>query len=377
MSDGSLTGLYPIAYHALDQVQRENTGLTRAVYIDGKAEQVGADQTIRSFVTRSSTAQTITPGNIAPDDDVQSVDFLDYTISNQRYVAIPWTGELAASVGTQYQAIVQDQIAQAFRTLANEMEATIANTALTVASRATGNSGQTPFAIKDDMTDFSRLNQILDDNGVPMAGRKLILNSAAKQSLYGTQAALFKANEAGTDQLLRQGILNNAYGFDIGYSPAIGTHVKGLTGSFLTVGANVVGDVALTANQAVTTATAGDVVTFAGDTNKYVVNNGTGSVLTINKPGMRTAISNVAVTALASYTPSFAFNAQAIVLGARLPLLPPGGDMAVDSFVVVDPVSGIPYRLALYKGYHKNYIQIQIAYGVSPNKNAFAAVLLG
>ena len=74
---------------------------------------------------------------------------------------------------------------------------------------------------------------------------------------------------------------------------------------------------------------------------------------------------------------SMAFDRSAIHLLARLPKLPTGGDAAVDEYIMVDPLSGLPFRIALYKGYHANQIAISCAWGVKAVKPPNIALLLG
>jgi hypothetical protein len=71
------------------------------------------------------------------------------------------------------------------------------------------------------------------------------------------------------------------------------------------------------------------------------------------------------------------FDRSAIHLLARLPKLPSGGDQADDEYIMVDPISGIPFRIALYRGYMANQIAIQVAWGVKAVKPEHIAILLG
>jgi len=129
---------------------------------------------------------------------------------------------------------------------------------------------------------------------------------------------------------------------------------------------------------------AGDVVTFAGDTNKYVVVSGDadvsgGGTITLAAPGLRKAIgtSATALTVVGSSARNMAFNRSAIVLAARAPARPEEGDMAEDVMLITDPRSGLTMEFAMYKGYRKVRYEVGLAWGVKNIKPEHTALLLG
>jgi hypothetical protein len=129
---------------------------------------------------------------------------------------------------------------------------------------------------------------------------------------------------------------------------------------------------------------AGDVVTFAGDSNKYVVTSGDadvsgGGTITLAAPGLRVAMSTAtkAITVVASAARNMAFNRSALVLAARAPARPEEGDMAEDVIVITDPRSGLSMEFAMYKGYRKVRYEVGLAWGVKNIKPEHTALLLG
>lgn len=56
---------------------------------------------------------------------------------------------------------------------------------------------------------------------------------------------------------------------------------------------------------------------------------------------------------------------------------PMGGDMAVDSAIVSDPVTGLSLRLAMYKGYHANQFEVSAVYGATVDRSELVGVLQG
>ena len=124
---------------------------------------------------------------------------------------------------------------------------------------------------------------------------------------------------------------------------------------------------------------AGDVIHFGTDTaHKYVVKSATTSVITIAEPGLKVAVpSGAGETIAADYTPNLAFDSGAIKLLARQPAMPSVGDSAVDVMVVTDPVSGLPFQIALYKQYRGLHYEVGLAWGCELIKPEHVAILLG
>ena len=150
-------------------------------------------------------------------------------------------GEVAVGDTGQYNAILADQFADGMRKLVNAMEQSIAVKALAGASTAYGTSGQVPFGTAGDLSDFAGVAQLLDESGAPVGDRQLVLNSAAMANLRGKQSVLFKVNEAGTADMLRNGMTDRVQNFALRYSGGIRQHVAGGGSSYVLNGAAAAG----------------------------------------------------------------------------------------------------------------------------------------
>lgn len=60
----------------------------------------------------------------------------------------------------------------------------------------------------------------------------MVLGSAAIANLRGKQSVLFKVNEAGTEQLLREGTLGRPEGFNIHNSAGVRTHTASVAADY-------------------------------------------------------------------------------------------------------------------------------------------------
>lgn len=383
----TLTSLIPDAYAALDLVSRELVGFIPAVMRDSSADQVALNQTLRSAATAANSAAfTITPAMAIPAASDQTVSNKTLTITKTRGAPFSWTGEeqYAMNRGPGYSAILQDQIAQGIRALVNEMETDIAVAAGLGASRAFGAAaGTAPL-----FTDWAQAKKILDDNGAPASMRTSVINTTAGVGLRST-SNLYKVNEGGESTLLRQGVIGNLFGMDIRESGQIQTTAAGAMASATsTSAAFTVGQTAIPLATAGTgVVSAGDIITFANDTNKYVVssvvfagaNPASGDTITLAAPGLRVAqgVATRAITVLATSTRNFAFSKNAIVLATRLPMIPEGGDLRLDSKVITDDRSGISFELALWPGQRMNRYEISACWGITVFKPEHLAVIVG
>ena len=382
MPGSTLTNLIPDAYAALDVVSRELTGFIGAVTRDSTADRVAAGQTLRSIVAPANTAGAdITPAMTIPADASQTIGNKSLTIDKNRFFPFSWTNQqqYAADMGPGYLTIQQAQIAQAIRAAVNEIEASIAVAAKNGASRAFGTTAGTAPVLGD----FASAKKILDDNGAPQSDRTVVFDTTAGVSLRST-ANLFKVNESGDQTLLRQGLLGSLYGFDLRESGQVQTTTKGGMTGALVNGALAIGATAIvfdTGTVNTTGVVAGDIITFAGDTNKYVVASGstsTSGTITINEPGLRqTQADNVAITVFGTSARNIALSRNAIVLATRLPELPDGGDLALDRFTLTDPRTGLSMELAMYPGFRMATYHLSVCWGVSVFKPEHCAVIVG
>lgn len=376
-----LSNLAADIYKAADTVGRELVGIIPSATINAGTDAVALNDTVRSHFTRAATVTSITPSMTIPEGTDQTVDTKTLTIDTVDSVQIPWTGEDIRHVqnGAGFETIYGDQITQAMRAIANKIETAMATAGYKAASRAHGTAGTTPFGSNFD--EVAEIRQILADNGCPLDNQiTLCINTAAGTKLRN-KAQLQKVNESGGSQLLRQGELLNLQGLMVKESAGIVTHTKGTGSAYTTNTAGyAVGSTAITLITGTGTVLAGDIVTFAGDTNKYVVETAlTGGVITLAKPGLKVAIptSATAVTVGNSYTANFAFHKASLELAIRPMASPMGGDAAVDVMMVQDPWSGLVFEVSAYKGFKKAMFMVSACYGIKAWKGENAAILIG
>jgi hypothetical protein len=381
----TLTNLIPVAYEALDIVSRELTGAIAAVNLDAAAETIAKGATVYSPVAPVNTTDNITPAMTVTAATDQTIGTKSLVIDNYKVSGFNWTAEeeFGVNSGVRLETIMRDQISQALRVHVNEIETALCLAAKNGASRAIGTTaGTAPI-----LADFAGAKKILDDNGAPATDRSVVINTTAGVALRGT-SNLYKVNEAGDSSLLREGTLGNLYGFGIRESAGISSATAGTMASAtsssaaFTVGQTVIP--LATAGTGVVAA--GDIITFANDTNKYVVasvsfagaNPASGDSITLAQPGLRVAqgVATRAITVFATSARNLALCRTAITLATRLPKFQ-SGDQCSDRKVITDPRSNLSFELSMWPGQRMVKYEIAIAYGMTVFKPEHLCVIIG
>lgn len=380
----TLTNLAPDLYESMDVVSREMVGMIPAVSHDMSTERAALNQTIRSFATPSATLYDVTPGQLPADNGDQTINNITMTISRAKYAPVRWNGEeqLGVNSGPGYRNVLQDQIKQAMRALVNYVEADLTSL-FYQSARAAKPFGTTLFDAAN-YRDVADVRQILVDNGAPVDDLHLILNTKAGAALRGL-AQYTGALEAGTTEILRQGILLDVHGVAMRESAQIKTQVVGTGSSATTDNAGyAIGSTTITLASAGTgTILAGDTITFATDANNiYVVKTGSsdvssGGTVVLNAPGLRQALSAAThvITVSTTTDKNMAFSRNAIHLVTRAPARPTEGDMAEDVMIIQDPKSGLAFEVAYYKQYRQVKYEIALAWGYQVIKPEHLALL--
>lgn len=383
----TLNALIPDLYAALDVVSRELVGFIPSVNRNASAERAAVGQSVRYDVAPAMAGYDTTPAMNVPEPPDVTIPAQFMQITKSRAVPFGFTGEeqrgLNAGGGPGYLSAQAGLFAQALRTLVNELEVDVAVEAAANASRAYGTPGTTPFLT--GTADTAQVRKILDDNGAPLTGRSLVINTTAGAAIR-SNPQFNKVNEAGTQMTLRQGELLDIHGFSVKESHAAVNFVKGSAAAPTTNGAGYgVGATTINLAAASTGAIkAGDVISFAGDSNKYVVESGDTSVadggsIKISAPGLRVAIpaAATAITLSPSYAANVAFADGAIQLVARAPAFPVEGDLALDRLTITDVRSGMTFEVSVWPGYRKVRLEVALAWGVKAVKREHIALLLG
>lgn len=381
----TLTALAPTLFSAAQVVSGEPAGILDAINTtwDDKGVAKG-DSVIVPYAPVQAT-DDFTASNVLPAGDTNVAAGVTVQITKSKKTKpMVLTGEQIRSLenGGNYQEWVRQWAEQSMRSLRNLAEADAAECIKQGASRAVGTAGTTPFATDLDL--IVDVKQVLRDNGCPFSDPQLVINSAAAANLQ--KLGIYQqAYAAGSDEERRSGLYKPQFGFQIRDSAGIVQHVKGtLTSTTSDTGtASPIGTLAINCDNNTSdtnTVKAGDIITWAGDSNKYVIGVPIASAaddmdIVLNRPGLRASLNDGIVGTLgSSYTPSLAFERSAVVGIMRPPLMP--ANPSIKTMLVSDRF-GHSYLMVEIAQYGQIVWEMHLAYGFKVVQPEHVALILG
>lgn len=324
---------------------RESIQLVKRTNREYENDIAGAtlNSTVNVIVPAPITAVNVTPSQVHPNDTVAVTPTkVPITLNQWKRAAFDFSDKQAKQVD---RGIVPMQIQEAIRGLVNAIETDVWLNYKSFFGFS-GVPTVTPFAA--DISEFLTAEKLANDQLMPGDRRALIMNTAANANWKGLRRTYDKN-----------------FG-DIGVEPVwtqfVPTHTAGTASGATTNNAGyALGVQTVTLASAGTgTVLVGDVITFAGDTQTYVITAGdadvsNGGTLSFY-PGLKTAIptSNTAITVKASHAVNLLLHPNAIAF-AMAPMvggLQIEGRQRLES-VMVDQDSGLAIRLTVFEGFYQ------------------------
>lgn len=374
----NLTALAPTLFSAAKEVANEPFGVVAAINTNFDDKGVAKGDTVQVPYAPVRTASDFTPANVAGAGTDATGNTIGVQITKSRKVDWNITGEQMRSLqnGGNDTDWVKQLLMQGMRTLRNEAEIDAAVAAKVGASRAVGTAGTSPFA--SNLDNFVDARKVLQDNGAPLADMQLVADTTAGASLRKL-GIIQNHYQAGSDEERRSGNLQRQFGFMPRESAGVTLHTKGTGAAYTTTAAGfAVGTTSIPVITGTGTVNAGDVVTFAGDPNKYVVATGIAApgTLVLAAPGLRQAIpaAATAMTVGNNYTANLAFERNAIVGTLRPPIMPP--NPTIQQMMISDQF-GMTYLMLEIAQYGMTSWELHLAWGFKTIHPEFSALVLG
>lgn len=377
----TLTALQPILFSAAQTVSKEACPMINAIDMRFQDQGVAYGDVVKVPVVSAKTSTSYTPAMTTTAGTDQTPTTVSVSLSANEFSSFNLTGEDQQSLdngGQNAQEFMRQSVEQSIRVLRNNMEKAANLAGTNGASRATGTAGTAPFA--SDLSDLIAVRKILFDNGAPFADAHVVLDSVATNKLRAL-GVYQNAYQAGTNDQLRTGVVDNKLGFAIHETAWATAHTKGTLGaSPVTSGSTAVGVTAITVAGGSGTIVAGDVITFAADSaNKYVINSsavssGTG-IIGLGRPGARVTIATSnAITMGNNYTSNLAFERSAIVGISRAPIIP--ASPLIEQTYVSDEY-GMQYLVCKIIGDGMVTYRVHACYGFQAVNPEHIAIILG
>jgi hypothetical protein len=406
----TLTALQRAQVSANIEVAAEPCGILDSVNLkfDDKGAALGQVVVVPVVIPHASTPGGATPSNVPPSGDAQTPVNMQVVISNVSEQKLVFTGEDLKLLDTidSRSEVIKQWLAQAERSHRNEMDAAVSTAISIGGSRAIGTVGTVPF--QTDLSNLTNARRILRKNGAPMSDIQVVTSVDGYTNLLN-QNVIQKAQEAGSDAERRTGIIRSQFGLTaVRESANITDHTAGAGTGYLVnlpagyaIGATGIAVDSGTVN--VTGIQVGDVITFAGDTNQYVVVPAPGTstayqatsssnllavsgTIYIGNPGLRKALADdTAITIVSSantntgvtgYTPSYAFERHCVVGIVRPPIQPTPSPF----YSILDTVTDKFGYTYLFGEANQNF-QVSwflwVAYGFAVTQSEYVVSIIG
>lgn len=275
--------------------------------------------------------------------------------------------------------LIPMQASEAIKSLANNVDAYILGL-YTKFFGYTGTAGTTPFAGGTPTTvDATSLRTVLNKQLAPLNDRHVIMDPDAEGNALNVRA-FQDASFSGDVRAIIDGNLNNKLGFQWWMDQNVPTHTAGAAASYLVNSASVaIGDKTIAVDTGTGAFNVGDIITFAGHTQTYVITATTAAPATsiTIEPGAQIAIAdNAAITSKADHVVNLGIHRDAIAFATR-PLAMHGSELGVISQSAIDPISGLTLRLEITHEHKRVRFSYDILYGAEVVRRELGARLAG
>ena len=365
---------------------REQVLMTRLVNTDYSLEAKKKGQTIDIPLSSAQTAADVTPAATpsAPTDLTPTT--AQISLDNWKHADFALDDREVGRIQAD-KDFVPLQMGEAFKAIANAINDTVFATYTGIYGYV-GTAGTTPFGSGVEALSATNLRKTLREQLCPRDDRRSVLDFAAEAAALNL-AQFSDAEKRGSAETKTSGELGTIFGFTWYGDDGVPTHTRGALGAGdLTVnGVNALGATSISIAKAAGAdwaAVKGDITSFAGDSQTYVITADTTVVHTNNTavpidPPLKVATSGgEAVTTRATHVVNLGFHRDAFGLAVRAPdagikeLLGTGtAGNVMESVTLQDPVSKLIMRLELIRGYKMTIWDVDCLWGttlVSPER---------
>jgi hypothetical protein len=367
-------------------VLRKYAVMPRLVNTDYSMDAARPGQSINIPIPSSLSATAVTASNTLISPSNLSPDTVAINLNKHYHAAIHLTDkDMNDVLGSEH--LIPMGLEEAMRALAEQINSDILATYKGVYGYV-GTAGTTPFA--STVAAATDARKILANQKCPLGDRRMVLDPDAEANALAL-AAFSNFEQTGDQNVKIEGQLGRKFGFDIFCDQQIPTHTQGTlsdgnSDNALVNGALTAGDTTMDIDAATLTGTlvAGDVFVFAGHSQTYtVVTGGTASGnalagVVFEPPLVTDVADDTEITLKASHVVNLAFNRNAFAFAAR-PIQDAVGQLIEPNkqAIMVDPVTGIPFRLEFIREYKQTVLDLDVLYGCALIRPELACRIAG
>lgn len=364
MANTLTTALVAPLTKMIAEALRQEAGLIQSITVD-QMPDLGFGQSKTLPRVGDLTVSNFTPSVNAPTQVDTETLGNTLTMSNRKQVLFNLTGEEAAGLKYNADAFVAQQAAEAVNEAVQHVEDAVRTNLAIGCGYAALTGGTNPYDSTGKLDVLSKSRVILSNAGVSKMDRSAILGSDAA-GRYLDLDSNNKVNESGDMNIRREGSLGRTFGFGMRETNNSASFIKSSATGYLTDGAASKGDRTITVDTGSNNFAAGDILTIATASFKYVVKSFNGStVITLNAPLLEDIATNSAITVETSDDRDFVVGKSALMLAIRPDRLADGEIRGADSTIITDPVSGVSMRLSQIPGVGMTQFQLSFVYGTS------------
>ena len=360
---------------------RQQAAIVRLVNSDWSDEVAQKGDTVNVPIPSAIAAQDVVPGATPPATGDIAPTTVPIVLDKWKEAPFYLTDK---DVGEIVKGTRNMQVSEAVKSITNQV-ATDLYAQYKGVYGYEGTAGTTPFGTGVEVMSATNMRKRLNKQLAPVDDRRLILDPDAEAVALGLRA-FQDQSWRGDGKGIVDGQIGKKLGFDVFMDQLVPTH----TSTPLTAGAATVNGAHAAGVKAVSIAKAtnasplveGDVISFAGDQQTYVVTAAVtlavGNTTVSIEPGLAVAkAGGEAMTLRASHVVNLGFHRDAFALAIR-PLGTPDGFTGGSAIMAAqDPVTGLGLRLEITREHKRTRYSFDVLYGVKLVRRELAARLAG
>ncbi len=366
---------------------REQCVMPRLVNFDYANEGAMKGATIDVPIPTASTVSDVTPSNTPPAPSNTTPALVQVSLDKWRKADPFHLSDKDMVEIDKNRHFLPMQMSEAVRALANDINQSVHAKYKRIYGYY-GTAGTTPFA--SDVLGATQTRKILNQQVCPRTTRRGVVNFDAEANMLAL-SPFSDAEKIMSAQVKMEGEIGRKYGIDWVSDDHVTTHTSTAfsAGAVTVNGAHSAAPTARTSTVSIAKATnttplvEGDILTFAGDSQTYVVRTAVtlavGNTNVTVAPGLKVAKSgSEAVTLKASHVVNMVFHRDAFALAMR-PLVTDTQAVELGSMILpmTDPVTGLTIRLEVSRQYKQVVWEFDALWGVELVREELATRLAG